>query len=42
MKAGVTHATARHMLVKNLIERDGTDLAPTEQGRAALAALMKS
>jgi hypothetical protein len=40
-KAGVTHATAQHMMVRNLIERDQavTRFILTEQGHAVLAAL---
>jgi len=40
VKAGVTHATARHMLVKGLIERDAADFVLTAHGRAVLAALL--
>ena len=41
-KAGVTHATVQHLLVRNLVERDHAGrLAPTDQGRAALAALLR-
>jgi hypothetical protein len=40
-KASITHATAQHMMVRGLIEREPA--APrfvlTEQGRAVLAAL---
>jgi hypothetical protein len=41
-KAGVTHATAQHMLVKNLVERDqaANRFMLTEQGRAVLFALI--
>ena len=41
-KAGVTHATAQHMLGKNLVERDqaATRFMLTEQGRAVLSALV--
>ena len=41
-KAGVTDATARHMLVKNLVERDQgtTRFLLTEQGRAVLATIL--
>ena len=40
--ASITHATAQHMLVRGLIERDraATCYALTDQGRAALAALL--
>jgi hypothetical protein len=43
VKAGVTHATAQHMLVRNLFERDHTaaDFVLTHQGRAVLAALLR-
>jgi hypothetical protein len=41
-KAGVTPTTAKKMLVKGLIERDGAGrLILTEQDRAALASLMQ-
>jgi len=41
-KAGVTHATAQHMLVRNLVERDqgATRFLLTEQGRSVLAAML--
>ena len=41
-KAGVTHATAQHMMIRNLIARDHTArrFVLTEQGRATLAALL--
>jgi hypothetical protein len=41
-KVGVTHATAQHMFVKNLIEPDqgATRFLLTEQGRAVLAAML--
>lgn len=41
-KAGVTHATAQHMIVRGLIERDqrATRFILTEQGRAMLNALI--
>jgi hypothetical protein len=41
-KAGVTHATAQHMMVRGLIERDraATRFTLTEQGRAVLNALI--
>jgi len=41
-KAGVTHATAQHMLVRGLIDRQGSAGAfvLTDQGRAVLAALL--
>jgi hypothetical protein len=39
VKAGVTHATAQHMLVKNLVERDhAAPLLPADQGRPVLSA----
>jgi Mn-dependent DtxR family transcriptional regulator len=41
VKAGVTHATAQHMLVRNLVERDQAfGFTLTEQGRAVLTALL--
>jgi hypothetical protein len=42
LKAGVTTATVKHMLVRNLIERDPTTqrLALTTQGHEVLAALL--
>jgi hypothetical protein len=41
-KAGVTHATAQHIMVRGLIERDqgATRYVLTDQGRAVLAALL--
>jgi hypothetical protein len=40
VKAGVTHATAQHLLVRNLVDRDqSTDFELTDQGCAVLAAL---
>ena len=41
-KAGVTHVTAQHMMVRNLIERDqaATRFILTEQGREVLAAML--
>jgi hypothetical protein len=43
VKAWVTHATAQHMLVRNLVERDhaAADFVLTDQGRAVLAALLR-
>jgi hypothetical protein len=43
VKAGVTHATAQHMLIRNLGERDyaASDFVLTDQGRAVLAALLR-
>jgi hypothetical protein len=40
--AGITHATAQHMMVRGLIERDraATRYALTDEGRAVLAALL--
>jgi hypothetical protein len=40
--ASITHATAQHLMVRGLIERDraATRYVLTEQGRAALAALL--
>jgi hypothetical protein len=42
-KAGITHATAQQMLVRNLIEREkaATRFALTAQGRAVLAAMLE-
>jgi hypothetical protein len=41
VKAGVTHPTAQHLLVRNLVERDhAAELALTDQGRAVLDALL--
>jgi hypothetical protein len=41
-KAGVTHATAQHMMVRGLIERDqaASRFVLTAQGRAVLSALL--
>jgi hypothetical protein len=40
-KAGVPAITVQHLLVRNLLERNGaTKLALSEQGRAVLAALV--
>ena len=36
----VAVGTSQHMLIRGLIERAGSDFALTEQGRAALEALM--
>jgi hypothetical protein len=42
VKAGVTHATAQHLLVRNLVERDkASGFMLTEQGRAVLDALLR-
>jgi hypothetical protein len=42
VKAGVTHATAQHLLVRNLVERDqASGFVLTDQGRAVLAALLR-
>ena len=40
--ASITHATAQHMMVRGLIERDhaATRYALTDQGRAVLGALL--
>jgi len=40
--ASITHATAQHMMVRGLIQRDraATRYALTDQGRAALGALV--
>jgi hypothetical protein len=41
-KAGITHATAQHMMVRGLIERQAaTGYLLTEQGRAVLAAVLE-
>jgi hypothetical protein len=41
VRAGVTHATAQVVLIKDLVERDHKDgFALTEDGRAALFALL--
>lgn len=42
-KAGVTHATAQHMMVRGLIERDRAAMryALTDQGRVVLGALLR-
>jgi len=40
-KAGVTHATAQHMMMRGLIDRQGAgSFILTEQGRAVLEALL--
>jgi hypothetical protein len=40
--ASITHATAQHMMVRGLIERQtATRFMLTEQGRAVLEALLK-
>jgi hypothetical protein len=40
-RAGVTHATAQHMMVRGLIEREvASRFVLTEQGRAVLATLL--
>ena len=40
-KASVTHATAQHMMVRGLIEREAaSQFKLTHQGRAVLAALL--
>ena len=40
-KAGITHATAQHMMVRGLIDRQAAgSFTLTEQGRAVLEALM--
>jgi hypothetical protein len=42
VKVGVSHATAQHLLVGNLVERDqATDFALTVQGRSVLDALIR-
>ena len=42
VKAGVSHTTAQHLLVRNLVERDhATQLALTDQGRSVLDALIR-
>jgi hypothetical protein len=42
VKAGVTHSTVQHLLVRNLVERDhATDFALTDQGRSVLDALIR-
>jgi hypothetical protein len=43
VKAGVTHATAQHLLVRNLVVRDhaAADFVLTDQGRAVLVALLR-
>jgi hypothetical protein len=42
-KASVTHATAQHMMIRGLIEREqgARRFVLTEQGRAILAALLR-
>jgi hypothetical protein len=43
VKAGVPTITVQHLLVRNLVDRDhATKLVLTEQGRAVLAALLRS
>ncbi len=44
IKAGVTQATAQHMLVRNLIERaqGAGRFKLSEQGRVALGALLRT
>jgi hypothetical protein len=43
LKASVSPVTVRHMLVRNLIERDKAgQLVLTDDGRAVLAALLKA
>jgi hypothetical protein len=42
VKAGVSHSTAQHLLVRNLVKRDhATDFALTDQGRSVLDALIR-
>jgi hypothetical protein len=42
-KSGVTHATAQHLLVRNLVERDDAGrFVLTDQGRAVLSGLVNS
>jgi hypothetical protein len=39
--SGVTHATAQHLLVRNLVQRDqASGFVLTDQGRAVLSALL--
>jgi hypothetical protein len=38
--ASITHATAQHMMVRGLIEREPGGFVLTVQGRAVLAALL--
>jgi hypothetical protein len=41
VKAGVSHSTAQHLLVRNLVKRDhATDFSLTDQGRSVLDALI--
>jgi hypothetical protein len=41
VKAGVTHSTAQHLLVRDLVQRDDVGrLVLTDQGRAVLNALL--
>jgi hypothetical protein len=42
-QSGITHATAQHLMIRGLIERDqaATRYALTEERRAVLAALLK-
>ena len=43
VKAGVPTITVQHLLVRNLVDRDGTPkLVLTEQGRAVLNALLSA
>jgi hypothetical protein len=40
--AGITHATAQHMMVRGLIERQAASrYALTDQGRAVLAVMLE-
>jgi hypothetical protein len=41
-RAGVTHATAQHLMIRGLVEREGAagSFAPSEQGSAVLEALL--
>jgi hypothetical protein len=42
VKAGVSHSTTQHLLVRNLVKRDrATDFALTDQGRLVLDALIR-
>jgi hypothetical protein len=42
-KAGVTHATAQHMMIKCLVERQAAgSYVLTDEGRAVLEALLES
>jgi hypothetical protein len=42
VKAGVTHSTAQHLIVRNLVERDhaAADFKLTDQRRSVLDALL--